>query len=211
MQINGLVANPATTVYSDGTNPLPSLGKQGDVLTSRLHGRWYTANYRGQVFVGATPVAGVTLPANAANLVSVFSLWNPAGSGVNAELIDLDVFMLNATEVVAAIALVSQSGVGSSVAVPGTLTKVVPNPGNLGNTPGSNKVGFYSALTHVGTPVVLKYLGGFQATAAGQQRPHVDFDGTVIVGPGSVVSLISTTVQTQAAAVSLTWAESPTP
>src|SRR5262245_50351994 len=94
----GVVQNPASTSLSDGSNPVLAVGKQGEQLASEVHGKWYTINKRGNVFTAN--VTGATIPVNATTLGSVFAIYNPRNSGVDCELIDLDITTVLATLVV---------------------------------------------------------------------------------------------------------------
>lgn len=185
-----------------------SLGRFGETLATELHGKFYTAVKAGRGFIAAQ--TGITIPVNAAALVSVFSLWNPMGSGVDAELVDADIWTVSATLVVNDVALYYQAGVGSAIAVPGTLTKA--NPVNLyaGAAPGLNQVQYYTALTHVGTPSLLQPLVDIQATATGiAGSGHYEFDGKVIIPPGTVISIATTTGAEASAGAALKWTEWP--
>ena len=83
----GQVGAPSTTSASDGSN-LPALqGKQGDLVVSELHGKYYTQSYRGNSYWGSTAAAGVTLTIVTATTNVGLILWNPQGSGKNAALI----------------------------------------------------------------------------------------------------------------------------
>ena len=134
------------------TNPVPSAslpdgffafqlgGKQGDGIVSELHGKHYTANYRGKMFVATA--AAVTVPVVAASLVSVFTLYNPPGSGVNMELVEASAVNVLATTVVDALAWYFSTAVLSAG---GTFTTAgTPQPLNVGsgNAPAGK---FYSA------------------------------------------------------------------
>lgn len=188
-------------------------GEFGEALTADLHGKWYSASRLGRVFIGATPAAGTIIPVNASGLVSVFSVWNPAGSGVFLELISYELGLTTATAVIGNIGLVEQVGVGSAIAVPGTLTAVAPVSSSRGGPGVASAVRFYSALTHVGTPSWLKTLGiSFAATTAAPGGPNyqgVEFDGKILIYPGTVISTAAFAAQTAAMAQSLTWAEWP--
>lgn len=187
-------------------------GDFGEQIDSNLHGKWYTAAKNGRVFIGALPAAGGIIPVNASGLVSTFSLWNPAGSGVIVELISYELGLTTATTVIGNIGLVEQLNVGSAIAVPGTLTAVAPIPSFRG-APAASAVRFYSALTHVGTPTWMKTLGiCFAATTGAPGGPNIqvaEFDGKILLGPGTIISTAAFAAQTAAMSQSLTWAEWP--
>lgn len=196
-----------TGLMTAGATPTAALGRSAEMLVAAVHGKYYSAVKTGRGFIAAQ--TNVTIPVNAATLASVFSLWNPMGSGVDVELIDADFWMVSATEVVNEIALYYQAGVGSAIAVPGTLT--VANPVNLyaGRPPGLNQAQYYTALTHVGTPALLHPISNIQATAVGIYAGHYDFDGKLILPPGTVVSIAASTGAQAAGGASLKWLEWP--
>lgn len=201
------VLNPSTTRRADGDQPVMGAGLNGEMLASEIHGKFYTINKRGGLFTAN--VTAVTVPVVAATMVSVFSLYNPRNSGVDMELVDLDITSVLATLVVNTFGLYYSAGKNADTAT--FTTKVAPQHGRVGENPG-NKGEFYSALTHVGTPVRWRILGGHHATtstAAG--GIHVDFDGKAIIPPGVAVSLAASTAAgtTSGLDVGVSWAEWP--
>lgn len=210
MSLNqGRILNPATTSLPDMATPDIALGKQGEQLASELHGKYYTINKRGGLYTAN--VAAVTVPTIAATLVSVFSLYNPRNSGIDMELIDFDITTVLATLVVNTYGLyfsADKNADTSTFTAKGTALSCRIDGGPVGN-----KGQFYSALTHVGTPVLWRILGGDLAVTSTQVGGiHVDFDGKAIIPPGTVVSLATTTAAatTSGTAAAATWAEWPT-
>jgi hypothetical protein len=210
--MQGQVGSIPNASLADGSTNFPVLqGKAGEAIMSELHGKWYTQNYRGRLFIGSTLVAGTIIPVNASNLVSTFTLWNPLGSNVNAELVDYDLGLITATAVVGSLAVVFQAGVGAAIAVPTALTSLTPQAGVLGG-PSKPACGLYSSATLVGTPTILKPLGISFGTVVGNAGPaiaHVEFDGKVVLPPGTLITTVSTAAQTAAMLQSLKWVEAP--
>lgn len=203
--------NPATSSIPDGNTVATNKGRQGDVYTSEIHGKYYTGSYRNNLF-GANRTA-LTVPAIAATLVSVFSLYNPVGSGKNLELVDFDLGLVLATTAVDTVGLYWQGAPTSGLA---TFTTVgVQGTNFFGGIPsnGQGPVGrFYSALTHSGTPVRIDILSQFGAVTSTNDSPiHKDFDGKIVLAPGDLVSIaMSTTVSTTSGVdLALRWAEWP--
>ena len=204
--IQGVVAAPSTTSAADTSNPIALMGKSNELIKTDLHGKWYTAAYRGRVFSGS--VAAVTLPANASNLVSVFSLFNPANSPVNLELISLNWAYVLATTVVNGLGLYYQR-IGGAVTIPTSQTAGTVTSGQVGNTASPNGL-FLSAATHVGTPTlgtIMGYTGAVTSTAANINQYL--FDGKFILPPNTIVSVAMTTAASTASGftASLDWAE----
>ncbi len=211
LNLVGNVANPATTSQPDTAQPLITSGRQSEMLISSIHGKYYIAAYRKTCF--RFNVTAVTLPKVAATLVSVFSLWNPPSSGVVAELISTDMVGISATFVVDAIGWYFSA---SNLALAGTFTTpsvALTNhfSARIGETPG-NQVQPYTAYTHSGTPARVDIAGGYgAATNTTGWNVHKDYDGRVVVPPGTVISLAtSTTAWTGSGAdLEVVWSEWP--
>ncbi len=189
----GNVANPATTSQPDAATPLLSSGRQSELLVSGLHGKYYIAAYRRTCF--RFNVTAVTLPKVASGLVSVFSLWNPPSSGYVAELISTDMVGISGTFVVDAIGWYFSA---SNLALAGTFTTpsvALTNhfSARIGDTPANNIIP-YTAYTHSGTPARVDIAGGYgAATNTTGWNVHKEYDGRVIVPPGTVISLATST------------------
>jgi hypothetical protein len=149
-----------------------------------------------------------TVPTIAAQLASIFSVYNPIGSGVNLELVSLEIGGVNATTVVSTIGLAAESNL--------TLTPVIANMtagtaynGLLGSAV-SHSGGYYTKWTHVGTPVMI---GGFidygAVTNTGAGRYAIEYDGKIILTPGSVVSLAASTGTPTTIDAAISWLEVP--
>lgn len=185
-------------------------GKAAEGIVAELHGKWYTAGYRGNSFFFTTGSAGTTIPVNVGSAVTTFSLWNPIGSGHNVELIDIDIQTVNATVVVNEIALWFQTGVGSSQAVPTSLTAGTVRPLLLGGG-GQSVISCFTAATIVGTATKGPTVTGFSAvTSTANQSGHYEFDGKVILAPGTFATLLaSTAAMTNATVNCIKWCEFP--
>lgn len=211
MLMNTQVGNIPSTSLGDGTQPFLLAGQSGEAVVTELHGKWYTAAKRGNVYISHTLVAGTTIPVNASGLVSTYAFWNPAGSGKNCELIRYDMGLSGTTTaVIASVALVFQAAVGSTIAVPGSLTALTAVNGLLG-AGGVPVATAYSALTHVGTPTRLMSMAlsfGTTGASPGPVQSSYVFDGAIIVPPGCIVSVTSqSAAQTQPVMQGFTWAE----
>lgn len=205
VEMLGVVTDPTSVALSAGTEVIPGLGRQRQQLVSDIHGKWFEACKRGVVF-GAN-VTAVTVPQIASGLVSVFSLWNPPTSGIDMELIDMDFGQVLATTVVDAVGLYYSS---DALARAGTFTTIgTPQSMYVGGG-ASPKGKFYSAYTHSGTPTRIGIPASFGAvTDAGLALPHYVFDGSVIIPPGTVVSVAMSTAAGVSSGldISARWAE----
>src|SRR2546425_8282152 len=79
-----------TASLPDGQQPSSLAGKMGELIMAELAGKYYTAAYRGLVFIGSTANAGVVPPAFNAT-AQTFGVWNPSTSGKNIIPISLTV------------------------------------------------------------------------------------------------------------------------
>src|SRR6185436_10398428 len=152
----GLVVDPTRVTRADGDNPVVALGRNGEQLASEIHGKFYTVNKRGNLFTAN--VTGVTIPVVTATVASVFSLYNPRNSGVDMELIDIDIAIVLATTVVNDYGLYFSADKNADTAT--FTTKITVQPGYIDGGPAGNRGQAYSALTHVGTPVKWRVVGG---------------------------------------------------
>lgn len=190
-----------STLQNDFTGP------NGEKLTADVHGKYFNTNYRNGVFTFNQ--AAVTLPVNAATLASKFGIYNPPASGRNMELICFDCASVVATTVVNGIGLYYSNGsnaTGATFTTPGTILA-----GIVGGSANSSMQA-YSAVTHVGTPVLHSLMGTWGAvTTTTEGVFSYEFDGRVIVPPGTLISVAMTAAASTASGVTLglTWAEFP--
>ena len=134
-QNQGQVLNPATTANPDNTFPVAGMGRQAEKLMSEIHGKWYTAGYRGATFVTSTLIAGITVPVAAATLSGKITIWNPAGSNKICELISINFGCSNATTVVTGLGLMIQRQLSKTSGIPTTLTAQYVAPLGIGGIP----------------------------------------------------------------------------
>jgi hypothetical protein len=204
----GTVGNPAGSSASDGASIGLSLNQSGALSVDQVHGSYYNAAKRGNLFFCSTLIAGTIIPVNAVNMVSGCTLWNPSGSGKNIELIEIALGIDSATLVVNGLALGFQSGL---TAAGGTLTAIAGKSTMIGA--GQVPVGiFYSACTLVNAAVLAPLMGlgiSVTATSGAVNLPVWNANGKVILPPGSSASLLDTVVAMTAGFISVTWAEWP--
>jgi hypothetical protein len=197
----GITNNISNNSVNDGVSVAALQGKSGEIIDSALHGKYYTSNYRNRLFSTGVLIAGVTIPVNTTT-APTFTLFNPPQSGVNLELCSLDVgWPAAATTVVAT--LLGTTGVQTPTSV---------TAGNIyacaiGGA-GASVAKFYTAATIV---AITQHLPLLQVTSTTDQMTasHYDFDGRMILTPGSLFTLTSSPVQTGVAMPALTWAEFP--
>lgn len=181
-------------------------GRQAELLTSDVHGKAYAATYAGNVFCAATAAAGTTIPVSTAT-AATFVFYNPIGSGVVMELIRYNAALVAATTVVGAVGL----GIATGLTVAPTGLTVAPSLGNAKLGGGNaNVCQVYTVATIVATTRFFWMSLGYGAVTNGSLGGlQYDFDGQIVLTPGSLAHVVGTAAQTSAAAQSITWAEWP--
>jgi hypothetical protein len=202
----------------DGAQNILRSGKEGQAIVGEMHGQYYEAASRGQVFIGGTVIAGVVIPVAAATLNSKFTLWNPAGSGVNVELISCTVGIDSATDVVNTVGLMIQRNLTGTSGIPTSLTAALPLALGLGGQSACS-LAVQATLTNVAIPGVtaattvpiawypMWSYGAVTATAFGDTT-HM-FNGKVVLGPDSLVAACTNVAASTASSISIIWAEYP--
>jgi len=207
----GSVYNANLSRYADQSLIPPLLGPQGDSINSDIHGKAFTAAWRGNLFWANR--TAVTIPVVTSGVTSVFTLWNPPSSGVIAEMFDTEIGMVLATTVVDVVGWYFSP---PQLTAAGTFT----TPGVAGTNFGScrigdavnNKVQFYSAYVHSGTPVRADIIGSFGATTdPTSQLPSKFYEGRLLLPPGIAMSICMSTAAGTSSGLdpSCRWAEWP--
>jgi len=206
-------------VSQSGANPALG-GAANEAIYAKLRDDHFTASYNGVGYQSHTLTAGTTIPVQATNLVSTFTIWNPLGSGVIVELVRYTAAFLAATTVVSDVSLYIQTAVGGANAVPGTLTALAVRPSFWSSAViapgGANKANMYSAATLVNTMATNMFrgptlFGPTAVTSTALGPTNFDFRGTVLLGPGTIATTAGNAAQTSATAQSLYWNEWPFP
>lgn len=210
--------------------PVPiRAGRLGDQIVSELHGRFYEQVYRGNVYsIGCSVTA---LSANTITLSAtstpILGLWNPSTSSVNLVLLQcmLTVAANTLTAPVPPGVFVWASSVANTVISTGSApfnrktlasagSQAKAFPGGVALTGLTNNVVIFegadlpnlSGLTNAGTITAQTTTSNATAGAFGVQN----FDGSLIVPPGGVLSLLNTTsTTTYSVSGRLLWEEVP--
>lgn len=205
----GLTA-PST---GDGVPLSLRAGRQGDQIVSELHGRYYEQNFRGNVFMlSVSTAAAITAYSGGAAGTAMLAIYNPVGSGKNAVILKSTI----GNVVAASVAGTAAFGLyfGQTAAITQATTTAPTNCATLAAT-GSVMTGFRNiALTSSTAATNVHALGSYYwATAAGAiQTPNVpaDFEGAIIIPPGSYAALGGSAALTSATWIgSLVWEEVP--
>lgn len=197
-----------TTNYPAGTAINQPAGQQGEAYVGHVHGNYYAAAKAGLVF--HAHATAKTVPVVAANMASVFSVYNPIGSGKVLELISADIGLVLATTVVDVIGLHYEKFTSAPTYTAGTEISAL-----LGSGLRSTAV-YATALTHVamGTTsaaraAILTTFGAVTSTADNPITYY--FDGKVLVPAGVAVSVATSTAAWTATGmdIGLSWVEWP--
>jgi len=215
--VYGQIGAPSTTTSLTANQPVLQ-GPAGEVIDAKLRGDFFNANRWGFLYTATTLTAGTTIPVQATNLVSTFTIWNPLGSGVVVELVRYTAAFLAATTVVSDISLWIQTAVGGANAAPGTLTALAVRPAYWSSAviapTGNNKANVYSAATLVNTMGTNMFRGPVLSGPAAVTSTQIGgcdymFAGTTLLGPGTLATTAGFAAQTSATAQTLIWAEWP--
>lgn len=162
------------------------VGKQGDLLSSWVHGEKYNLSYNGSLFVGANP-SGVTTSAGLATTCVGLILSNPAGNLVNLVLRRVAGAFIVAPSTVTGINLITGYAAGG---VTVHTTALTPFSGLIGTGPAATAK-LDSAATLVGTPV---YTSVLSETSTATTLPFfaADLQGAIILPPGAYAALGTT-------------------
>ena len=213
MLIQGQVGPSSTQSVAAGATPAVRLGQQGDMVVSELHGRYYEAAYRNNVFsLALTTAATITAYVGGAAGTPAVAVYNPPGSGKN--LVPL---MASYNNVVAASGAGTVSWAlwyGLTAAITQTSLQPPVNQASL-QTSGASAIGYRQSALTSSTALTNAYNLGYYywATAAGafQSGPTViDLAGSVIIPPGSMMALGGSAALTSATwQCNLLWEEVP--
>lgn len=193
---------------SDGSFNTIRAGKAGEASVSELQPRYYEQVYRGNVFNAASQAT--TTPSGAGLITtSVFAVANPAGSGKNMALIQLDYAACGTSTVLSQAVFgfqaFSNTAITSSTAI--TIRNCL-----IGNGTTSIATAISSGNL-VTAPIVIKPIYATQevTTVAGYALGtpiSIDLGGSFILTPGTAVAVQQITGIT-AFMAGLTWLEYP--
>jgi hypothetical protein len=185
-------------------------------LLQELHGKYYTQTVSGNLFYATTLTASAIpiISATAATLC----LWNPMGSGANAVLVRYVAGWNGTTEVPGAINLSYFANAGSTIATGNLVTAftaLTPQSGLLGAAPnlkGSQmKVGSAATITATANfiPLGISHLTTTGTATFGSFTVNYDFDGQLIIPPGTFVFPAASAASGSTYNQCLSWYETP--
>jgi hypothetical protein len=178
---------------------------------------WYGLAKQGRVFTGNIAAAGVILPIYS-NTTQQVGLWNPYGNTKDLIVRSIALTYVSVTGAAGGFALGylpnAPAAVGTGLAITAfTETAAIAGYGAYGsNLAASAKFGQGATLT-VTAPALLRQLGLNQTvlTAATTSSPQwisrFDFDGDLVVTPGSAIFVAGNIATLSTFTGSITWAE----
>lgn len=201
-----LVGAVGVATAADGATPPVRMGKGGEIDVSELQARYYEQTYRGNVWT-ASNAASTSSAGLATTYTGGVCVSNPAGSTRNLVILKASMALTVISAAVTTGGLIagwSQAGVV-------THTTALTPLSNLIGSQGVSVAKADQAATLVGTPYWIAP-GCFGATpqAVGAFADVIDFEGSIIVGPGGYVAT-GTSIASPALAVlaSISWVEQP--
>lgn len=217
IESQGSVGNVAAK--SDGSISTLRLGRENDLITSQLAGRYGEATRRGEVFslnlsATTTGVAAGNISGAAAAASTQFALWNPVGSGRALEILKVFVGVISGTPPGGPlIHNLMLGGVPSITGVGAALNSLAGGPGSVARVAAS--AGGVT-LTGGGSLAPLRVMNlGFSASAfadaAGASTLEL-VDGDIVLAPGfGWVPCWAAAGTTLLNAYSVTWRETSWP
>lgn len=190
----------------------PVAGAQSQLLADLLHGKHYNDTLAGQVFSQTTTPLGSAIPIYTSTTPLGVVLWNPLGSGVNAELISVNLSRVSGTQAFGTIGLMARK---LTAAVPPTaFAEVTPINGLIGAGNASACKSSNAGTITIAAGTAAEYIRNLVAmypaidtTAIEGVPKEFDFNGTVIVPPGIIVWLAGQVATVALFAQTLVWKE----
>jgi hypothetical protein len=210
--LSGQVRNPALSPNNDGDFPALSMGRDGALHTVEIHGKWYSAARRGNLFIASTALAGVTIPVDdTTNLASTAGIVNPVTSGVNCELVAIGI---NNTTVAVAVkpnSIVFQKNLSTSGGPPTSVTALTAHALPLSSGSAVAKCVAHSAATCTNSVEMaprINFMGTLQ-TAVGEVTGWYKFDGEIVFGPDTGMFIVNDVTAIAGQKLTYIWAEWP--
>ena len=183
---------------NDGNIATARMGRQGDLVVSELHGRYYETAVRGNLF-GITGGLTTTTAAGAATFTGL-CVVNPAGSGYN--------LAVNKVFIAQPVALTAETELGVMYGANVTATTPLTTIANR-MAGGRASVATASAgltLQNAMTSFIVLSSGG---TAVQPVNHSFDLEGGLIIPPGYTLASYTSRITTTACVFGFQWEEIP--
>jgi hypothetical protein len=192
-------------VFTDGSTASGQafrVQRDGSLMVSESHGKYYEGLSRGLVYKATTLTAGIALIV-AATTGNHPTLWNPGGpfqGGLaNAEFAQLTLARVSGTDAPGALYWCSTLNTGSTIATAGpvaTFTNVSPLNALAGGTPLADNimrwapaVNTYTAAPVFWSPAGITLFTGTVAAVIAEITLSILYDGDIGVSPSAALSL----------------------
>lgn len=202
---DGLSSNDADRTTRDGVK-----------LVAQAHGKYLESAIRGRIYTGVSASGGIALivPANTGGHPT---LWNPSDSGRYLSVCRLALSYVSGNNAPTAIEWAVTVNTGAQVATGApiaTFTRVAP-VGVVGGVLDNKGVWSPTTNTFAAAPTFFRPTGlslftGVAATAVAPFVLRADYDGDLVLAPGTALSLCTQAATTTALfQVAVTWEELP--
>lgn len=200
--------------HPSGVDLAPQLSKDYAQLVQQVSSPFLQATRNKKVFVYSDAAAGSVLPIFS-NTAQKSGLFNPAGSGVIANIIEIALTYVSTTGAAGGFVAAVVKNAGSGIAGSGNLSAITDGTvfsGLCDGLPAQGKCRAFSAAT-VTAPVIYRHLGLNQLviTAADatntQWSTRLRFDGDFLVAPNTAITIAGNIATLITMAVSITWSE----
>lgn len=189
----------------DGTFSGMLAGKAAETVVAELHGKWWTAAYRGKMWIGSTVITGSSLTTQNTTTLT-FGLWNPTASSVVLEPVTYGYGMIATTMVVGTIFAKFSNQTPTSV------TQLPATTVNLNVTASASGGGHTGQVLSAGTitaATVFFPVSNVTATTGTAINTFFDFDGRVALPVLGLLDFGANPTQTNTVFQSIMWAEWP--
>lgn len=202
---------------SDSVVSKARMAKEGAQIVTELHGKYYEQASRGRAFYGSSASGGIAIlvPATGGGHPT---LWNPSDSGVNVNMIKLELSYVSGAHAPGAFewALTQNTGNAAATAAPiATATLVDAVPCMIGSGFKSKAKWSPTTNTFTAAPTFTRAVGfglhtALAATAINADVFVANYDGDLGLAPGNALSLCyQTTTTTALFQVTISWEEIP--
>ena len=189
-----------------GTEEKLHFDTRGALLSNQHGGQYAELVRQGHCYYASA--AAQTIPVQGATPTSLFSIYNPAGSNVNLEMIEVNAVPVLATTVVDVIGVYWNTPAQTAAMIAAN----APTAGVVKNCllNGSSGQGVFYTSFVTAAPVLARLIGGWGAVSANYLGQVMkDFEGALIVPPGVSIHLMMSTAASTASGITLDalWAE----
>ncbi len=217
------VGAPSLGSLADGATPGVLGGRQAEQIVSHLHGKYYAQNVRGNLYYATTAAPGIgftIFSATTAPTLVALCVWNPQNSTKNISMVRASVGLAAVATVNSGFGYAWVGNAGSSLAtlaVASVFTALTTRGSCVCGPAGQgSSVALCSVAPTLTTALVWGRAASFGISAGTsitvQTAPPMlseDFEGTMIVPPGTIWALTTNILTNATATASLIWEEIP--